>query len=215
MRATSLLRASIIKKVVMAITGLAWFGFLITHLAANLLIYQGSDTFNAYPEQLRKFGFLLYVAEAGLVVLLAGHVFAAIKTTAENKRARGAPYAVRSTNGRATFASRTMVFGGLLLLVFLVLHIKTFKFGDWSGPNGLWGLVVETYKSPLIVAWYVLALIALGLHLSHGLASSMQTLGLGSPIWRRRFALIGFLAGWLMAGGFMSLPIWCYFIPQP
>jgi succinate dehydrogenase / fumarate reductase cytochrome b subunit len=215
MRATSVVRTSIIKKVVMAITGLAWFGFLITHLSANLLIYQGAETFNAYPEALRKFGFLLYIAEAGLVLLLAGHVFAALKTTFENRSARGARYAVRATNGRATLASRTMVWGGMIILVFLVLHIRTFKFGDWDKPNGLWGLVVETYKNPLMTGWYVLAMIALGLHLSHGLASSLQTLGLGRPVWRARFHTIGFIVGWLMAGGFMSLPIWCYFVPQP
>jgi succinate dehydrogenase / fumarate reductase cytochrome b subunit len=215
MRATVLLRASIIKKVVMAITGLAWFGFLITHLSANLLIYQGAETFNAYPVALRKFGFLLYVAEAGLVLLLVGHIWAAIKVTVENRRARGTGYAVRATNGKATFASRTMVYGGLLLLVFLVIHIKTFKFGDWDRANGLWGLVVETFKNPLYTGWYVLAMLALGLHLSHGLASSMQTFGFGRPIWRKRFHVLGFVIGWLMAGGFASLPIWCYLVPQP
>ena len=66
-----------------------------------------------------------------------------------------------------------------------------------------------------MVAWYVLAMIALGLHLSHGLASSLQTFGFGRPIWRERFHWIGFVVGWLMAGGFMSFPIWCYFVPQP
>ncbi len=208
-------RASIIKKVVMAITGLAWFGFLITHLSANFLIYQGAESFNAYPVALRKFGFLLYVAEAGLVVLLLGHVAMAIRTTIENRRARPRPYAVKSTNGRATFASRTMVYGGLLLLVFIVLHIRTFKFGNWDQANGLWGLVVETFKNPLITGWYVVAMLALGLHLSHGLASAMQTFGLNRPIWRARFRAIGFVVGWMMAGGFMSLPIWCYLVPHP
>jgi succinate dehydrogenase / fumarate reductase, cytochrome b subunit len=209
------IRTSIIKKVVMAITGLAWFGFLITHLSANFLIYQGAESFNAYPEALRKFGFLLYVAEAGLVLLLAGHVIAALRVTFENRRARGTGYAVRKTNGRATLASRTMAIGGVILLVFLVLHIRTFKFGDWTQAHGLWGLVVTTYKNPLMAAWYVLAMIVLGLHLSHGLASSLQTLGFGKPIWRERFHWIGFVTGWLMAGGFMSFPIWCYFVPQP
>jgi succinate dehydrogenase / fumarate reductase, cytochrome b subunit len=215
LRPTSLFRTSIIKKVVMALTGLGWFGFLITHLSGNLLIYQGAETFNAYPAALRKFGFLLYIAEAGLVVLLLGHVVAALKVTLENRRARGQAYAVRATNGRATFASRTMALGGVLLLLFIVIHIRTFKFGDWTQANGLWGLVVSTYKNPLMVGWYVFAMILLGLHLSHGLASSLQTLGLGKPVWRARFRTVGFIVGWLMAGGFMSLPIWCYLVPQP
>src|SRR5262245_32625627 len=98
-----MIRASIIKKVVMAITGLAWFGFLITHLSANFLIYQGAETFNEYPVSLRKFGFLLWVAEGGLVVLLLGHIWGALSTTYENRRARGQTYAVRATGGRATF----------------------------------------------------------------------------------------------------------------
>lgn len=210
-----MINTSILKKVVMALTGLAWFGFLITHLLANLQIYQGAETFNAYPEKLRQFGFLLWVAEAGLVLFLVAHVWSGLKAVGENRKARKKRYAVRSTFGRATFASRTMPIGGLILLIFIVLHVYTFKFGDWGRPNGLWGLVVETFKNPVVVAWYVLGCLALGLHLSHGLGSSLQTLGVGRPVWRVRLKRAGFVVGWLMAGGFMSLPLWSFLVPSP
>lgn len=202
--------SSILMKVLMALTGLAWVGFLVSHLAANLVMYAGPEQFNAYPEALRKFGVLLWVAEAGLVLLLATHVFSAIKLTMLNREARPTNYDSKSTLGRATLASRTMIVGGLILLVFLVLHIFTFKFGDWTGQGGLWGLVMRTFENPLIVAWYVLAMLALGLHLSHGVGSAFQTLGVFKPTWRKMLWKIGYGFGWAIALGFATIPIWAF-----
>jgi succinate dehydrogenase / fumarate reductase cytochrome b subunit len=211
-----MIASSILKKVVMAVTGLAWFGFLVSHLSANLLIYQGAEAFNAYPVMLRKLGALLYVAEAGLVLLLLGHVFSAIRVTLENRRARPRGYDVRKTGGRSTLASRTMAIGGLILVVYIPAHVWWFKFyKSWDVPNGLWGVCVETFKNPAIVGWYLVALAALGLHLSHGLASAFQTLGLGKVMWRERLRKVGYVVGWAMAGGFASLPIWMYLVPKP
>lgn len=202
--------SSIFMKVIMAITGLLWLGFVISHLSANLVMYAGPTTFNAYPEMLRKFGVLLWVAEAGLVVLLASHVFSAIRLTSLNKSARPREYEAKATQGKATFASRSMIVGGLILLIFLVTHIWMFKFGDWSGEHGLWGLVMRTFENPLMVAWYVLAMLALGLHLSHGFGSAFQTLGIFKPAWRKLLWRVGAGVGWLIAVGFATIPIWAF-----
>jgi succinate dehydrogenase / fumarate reductase, cytochrome b subunit len=201
---------SILKKVAMALTGLALFGFLITHLAANLLIIKDAGEFNAYPEKLRAFGPLLWVAEAGLVAFFVIHAYSGIRVAIENRRARAQRYQVNKTAGEATFASRTMVIGGLILLIFLPLHVWMFKFGDWSGPMGLWGLVIDTFQNPLMVLWYEIAMLTLGFHLSHGLSSAMQTLGAQKPTWRPRLKRVGFGVGWLLAIGFAILPIWSY-----
>lgn len=201
---------SIVKKVVMAVTGLSWFLFLVTHVAGNTMLFAGPETFNAYPEKLRAtLGPLLYVAEAGLVLLLLLHAISAVQVTRENAAARPVGYAVKATRKQATLASRSMIYGGLLLLVFLVVHLWTFKFGDWAAhEHGLWGLVVNTFQNPLYVVFYEVAMIALGLHLAHGLSSALQTLGANRPGWRPKLRTAGTALGWLMALAFMSMPIW-------
>lgn len=206
---------SILLKVLMALTGLAWFGFLISHLLANLLILKGTpDGLNDYSAGLAKFGPLLWVAEAGLIVLLLSHIGSAIMVTRKNKAARPQGYAASAKVGEASLASRTMLFGGLLLLAFLVIHVRMFKFGDWSGGDGLYGLVIRSFKNPLIVGFYVASCLALGLHLSHGVASAFQTLGLLKPSWRPKLREIGFAVGWTMALGFAMLPIWSFFFAK-
>lgn len=202
---------SILLKVLMAITGLAWFGCAITHLTANFLILKGPDALNGYAEGLAKFGPLLWVAEAGLVLLLLVHVGSAFRVTRMSKLARPQGYVVSQTRGEATLGSRTMAIGGVILLAFLIIHVKMFKFGDWSGANGLHGLVVRSFKNPLIVGGYVLAMLAFGLHLSHGVASAFQSLGILKPSWRPRLKEIGFFIGWAIAFGFAALPIATFF----
>jgi succinate dehydrogenase / fumarate reductase, cytochrome b subunit len=117
---------------------------------------------------------------------------------------------VKTTAGEATLASRSMVIGGVIIAIFLVTHLVMFKFGDWSGEYGLWGLVMRTFSSPMMVAWYELAMLALGLHLSHGFASAFQTLGTTKPRWRQKMRRLGLVLGWVIAAGFMALPLWSY-----
>jgi succinate dehydrogenase / fumarate reductase, cytochrome b subunit len=201
---------SILKKLMMALTGLLWFGFVVMHLLGNFLLLKGPEAFNAYSDLLHKTGAVLYVAELLLVVFLLTHIYTGIRLTLENRRAKGAGYAVRATAGQASVASRTMIYGGIVLAVFIVTHVKMFKYGDASGEAGLWGLVVRTFQDPLMVAWYVLAMVALGFHLSHGFGSAFQTLGLLKPQWRVPLKQAGVWFGWAIAIGFMSLPIWSF-----
>ncbi len=199
----------------MAFTGLALFGFVVMHLSGNLLIYRGSQDFNAYAEGLAKLGALLYAAEIGLIIFFVVHIYSGVRVAIENRKARPERYAVYGKQGDATVASRTMVIGGLVLAFFIITHVKMFKFGDQTGPQGLWGLVMHTFHDPLVVAWYIVAMLALGLHLSHGFQSAFQTLGAVKPHWRPNLRRTGMVLGWLIALGFMSFPIYAYLSQDP
>ena len=201
---------SIIKKVAMSVTGLAWAGFLIGHLSGNFLLFRGPEAFNDYAHFLESTGALLILAEASLILFLLVHVYNGVRVTLENRRARPTKYAVSNTKGEATWASRTMMLAGTILLVFIVTHVQMFKFGDHAQEFGLWGLVVRTFSDPLMVAWYTLAMLALGLHLGHGFGSAFQTLGVVRPTWRARLRTFGYAFGWAIALGFTSLPLYAF-----
>jgi succinate dehydrogenase / fumarate reductase, cytochrome b subunit len=203
--------ASILKKMLMALTGLAWFGFLVGHLSGNFLLFKGPQAFNHYAEFLESTGALLIAAELGLIAFLALHVGTAAKLVWENRSARRRNYAVPNTNGKASWGSRSMAIAGTILLAFIIIHVRQFKFGDHTQEFGLWGLVVRSFQDPLVVAWYVLAMLALGLHLSHGLGSAFQSLGVVRPKWRANLRIAGVAFGWAIALGFISLPVWAFF----
>jgi succinate dehydrogenase / fumarate reductase cytochrome b subunit len=206
--------SSILKKAVMAITGLCWFLYLLLHLAGNFSLYAGSESYNAYAEFLLSFP-LTIPAEIGLLILFVLHLASAWRVTRENKAARPQAYVYKiSGTGNSTFASRTMWYGGVILLLFLIIHVWMFKYGDRTGQQGLWGLVVRSFKNPLIAVWYIFAMLPLGLHLSHGFASAFQTLGMLQPRWRLGLKKTGQVLGWVIAVGFILLPLWAFFFAE-
>ncbi len=208
---------TILPKILMALTGLAWFGFLVGHLSGNFLLFAGPEKFDAYAHYLESTGGLLILAEVLLIVFLATHVFSAFRLAGTNTSARREAYAVKR-NRRATFSSRTMLVGGIVLLLFIVTHVYMFKFGattEAAGePRALHELVMTQFQNPLVVTWYVLAMLALGLHLSHGFGSAFQTLGIFKPAWRAVFKNAGLAFGWLIAVGFISMPVWAFLKPM-
>jgi succinate dehydrogenase / fumarate reductase cytochrome b subunit len=204
--------ASILKKSAMAVTGLGWFLYVILHLLGNLLLWAGPEKYNAYAHFLVS-NPLVYPAEAGLLVFLALHVYSALWVTRENFAARPQPYAYKvPSTGSSTLASRTMWYGGVLLLIFLVIHVIMFKYGNHAGEHGLWGLVVRSFKNPWISLFYIVLMVPLGLHLSHGFGSAFQTLG--SLRWRAELRQIGGVLGWVLAVGFILLPLWALFFAE-
>lgn len=198
---------SILKKTLMALTGLAWFGFLVGHLTGNFLLFKGPQAFNDYAHMLESTGALLWIAEIGLVAFLATHIYSGIKVSLENRNARPNDYEVKTDRGQASIFSRSMLVGGVVMAIFIVTHVLAFKFGTRHPEDGLFGLVRDSFQNPLTVAWYVLAMVAVGMHLSHGLASALQTLGVSRSAWRDRLRTAGLVLGWLIAGGFISIPI--------
>ncbi|MCA9555682.1 MAG: succinate dehydrogenase cytochrome b subunit [Myxococcales bacterium] len=203
---------SILTKVLMALTGLAWFGFLIGHLTGNFLIYSGPEAFDAYGRGLRELlhGLVVYLTEIALAVFFITHMVMGIKTSLKNREARKQGYATSGNSGQSTLASRTMLVGGVIIAVFLVLHLYQFRM-QWKHDDpsdSLWGLTVGTIAHPAIGGFYVLAMAFLGMHLSHGFGSAFQTLGIFKPTWRDGLRKAGRGLGWIIALGFASFPVW-------
>lgn len=207
-----LLTSSIGRKLLMGATGLLLIGFLVMHLAGNLLVFVGPAAFNEYSHALVS-NHLIYAAELALLVLFVLHLAVGIALTRANSAARPMGYATRRRAGHTSnksLASTTMILSGLVVLVFVPLHLWTFKFGAWYETAGtppmrdLYRLVVEVFRDPLHVAWYVVAMVVIGFHLSHGFASGLESLGVASRPPLRRFSRIVAVA---IAGGFAIIPL--------
>jgi succinate dehydrogenase / fumarate reductase cytochrome b subunit len=202
-------RSTIGRKVIMAVTGLGLIAFLISHMLSNLLVFQGPDKINEYAVFLRSLGWLLWAARAALLAAAVLHVWAAWSLTREARAARPAGYRKRDPQA-STLGSRTMRWGGVLLLVFIVFHLLHFTFGSVH-PDFIdlqpYHNVMVGFRNPLVVLFYVVALAFLGLHLYHGVWSSGRTLGVSPrsprPL-RRRIALLVAAALWL---GFTIIPL--------
>jgi succinate dehydrogenase / fumarate reductase cytochrome b subunit len=209
-------RTAMGKKAVMAVTGIALFGFVLGHLVGNLKLYMGPEHLDHYAEALRELGApffargqVLWIVRLGLLAALAVHVHAAVTLTLLNRRARPKSY-VKTTPQASTYASRTMIWGGAVIALFVVYHLLHFTTGDVHPdfePGAVYHNVVTGFLNPWVSAFYVAAQIALGLHLYHGLWSLFQTLGWNGPrvnVFRRRMAAV--LAVVICAGN-VSFPI--------
>ncbi len=213
------LMSSIGRKQQMALTGLAWSLFVLTHMAANLLIIFDAEAYNKYSHALISNPFI-YVAEAGLVLMLLVHVVSGVKVTIENRMARPVKYAVTPSGDKAPrFQSKWMAYHGTLLLIFLVWHLVTFKYGkpyyityDGVEMRDLHRLVLEVFQSPFYVGFYLACMVAVGFHLSHGFYSSFATLGLYHPRFSPMIDKFGYLYAAIVAAGFMSQPIYVFFL---
>lgn len=205
------------KKYVMGITGLIWAGFVLAHMAGNMLIFVSHDAYNAYGHALTS-GKIIYVAELVLVLALIAHVYMAISLTKNNREAKGQKYAVAAKGAkRVSLASRTMAIQGSLILVFVILHLITFKYGQYyeTNVNGtpmrdLAKLMEEVFQQPGYVVWYVVALILLGFHLKHGVGSTFQSLGLMEGTYRNVWTKLSIGYGIIVALGFISQPLYLF-----
>lgn len=204
-----ILSSSIGKKVVVAIAGLLLCGFLLTHLAGNMFLFVGEQAFNRYADALMANPAII-PAEIVLASIFLVHILLSLKVTWENRQARPTRYEMFVSKGGRTLGSSTMAVSGLLLLTFLVVHIKTFKFVDHS--DGLYRVVMDAFANKLYSGFYVVAMCALGLHLSHGVQSAFQTFGLRHPRYTPLIKAAGIFFAAAVATGFATLPIWAGFI---
>lgn len=168
--------SSIGKKLLMALTGLAFCGFLAGHLVGNLTIFGGKDAFNSYAEHLHSLGPLLTLAELGLLVFAIVHVCTGLILFYQNFSARSNRYAVNKKAGGRTIGSATMPYTGMLLLAFIVFHLLNFHFVDKTNTT-IYQIVAQTFADPVYVVIYILAMIVAAVHVSHGLWSAFQTIG--------------------------------------
>ncbi|MFL5615668.1 MAG: succinate dehydrogenase cytochrome b subunit [Gemmatimonadaceae bacterium] len=211
-------RSTIGKKIIMAVTGLIGIGFVVGHMAGNLQVFVGRDKLNAYGALLHgPLGEVLWLVRVVLLVAVVLHVLMAYQLTMRARAARPVGYKERAPQV-STWGSRTMRWGGALLLLFIILHILHFTTGhvdpaDWHdrldtvGRRDVYGNLVASFRIWWVAAFYVLAMLFLGLHLYHGAWSSVRTLGYAksspNPL-RRRIALLVAAIVWL---GFTIVPL--------
>lgn len=207
---------SVGSKLLIGVTGLALFLYLITHIAGNALIFLGPTTFNQYAHTLTS-NPLIPVIEIGLVLIFLMHVYKTVTMYLRNREARPVAYAQKKSQGapsRKTFASTTMIVSGLWLLLFAVIHVKGFKYGSEyetaDGIRDLYRTEMENFRSPLSVGFYLLSMLVVGSHLWHGSSSTFQSLGLDHPRWTPRILMATKVLAAVIAGGFMIIVLWAH-----
>ncbi len=218
---TAIAWSSVGKKVFTGITGFCLSGFVLVHLAGNMTLLDSSgEMFNLYAHHLTSMGPLLYVAEAVLVSIFLIHMFIGLTIFISKLRVRPVPYNVYTSaggNSRQTISSKTMIYTGALLLIFMVVHLINFKYGayykttiDGQEVRDLYKLVLETFAKEGYIIYYTVSMVLLGYHLRHGFWSAFQSLGMSHPVWTKPIYAIGVLFAVLLGIGFILLPVWLY-----
>ena len=198
---------SVGKKLLMALTGLAFCGFLAAHLAGNLTLYGGADAFNSYAEHLHSLGPLITVAELGLLALFLVHVLTGLTLFYQNYKARPQRYAVDHSAGGRTVGSRTMPYTGVLILLFIVYHLMNFHFVDKSHTT-IFAIVSGVFADPVQMILYIAAMIVVAVHVSHGFWSLFQTFGANHPKYMPAIKLLGILFAVAVGVGFGFIPVY-------
>jgi succinate dehydrogenase / fumarate reductase cytochrome b subunit len=210
--------SSVGTKVLIGVTGLCLFLYLILHLVGNALVFFGPETFNGYAHLLIS-NPLIVPIEIGLLAIFLLHVFKTVKMYFDNRQARPDGYEVKRMAGhtsRKSVASSTMFWTGVVTFIFVVVHLKQFKFGMLyhvgdTDVRDLYRLEMELFSQTATVALYTAAMILIGLHLRHGISSALQSLGLDSPQHTSKILAGGTILAILIAGGLGFIPLWVYF----
>lgn len=213
---TKLLKDSVGRKLIMALTGFCMVGFIVAHLIGNTTIFFGPEAINFYAAKLKSLGPFLWLSRGVLLTILLTHITFGILLTLENKRAKPENYAVRKRQA-STFSSETMIYSGLLLLAFIVFHLLHFTLGlthpaishgiDPLGRHDVFAMVVASFRMIAIVGIYVAAMVVLFFHLRHGLHSLVQTYGLNSDRTLPWFKLVSLGLAAILALGYISIPV--------
>jgi succinate dehydrogenase cytochrome b subunit len=211
--------SSVGTKLLVGATGLLLVAYMVLHLVGNVLVFLGRDTFNEYSHMLVS-NPLIVPIEIGLLLVLLVHIYKAVTMWMQNKAARPVPYQKKELarhTSRKSLASSTMIASGLIVMVFIAIHVKQFKFGTFYLAPGsdtvrdLYRTEIEVFRNPLWVGFYVIATLLVGLHMRHGVSSAFQSLGLDHPRYTRRIVAIGIAVAIAVGGGLALIPIWSYF----
>jgi succinate dehydrogenase cytochrome b subunit len=211
--------SSVGTKLLIGLTGLALFAYLILHLAGNAIIFLGQDTFNEYSHRLIS-NPLVVPAEIGLLLIFLLHVYKTVTMWISNQAARPVRYQKRAPAGhtsRKSLASTTMIATGLAMFLFLLIHVRQFKYGAWyataadASIRDLYRTEVEVFRQPFWVVFYVICMLFVGLHLRHGISSGFQSLGVDHPLYTRRLVTWGIVGAIVIGIGFAIIPVWVYF----
>lgn len=203
------------RKQSMAVAGLGLCGFILTHAAGNMLLFKSAEAYNRYSHALVTNPFI-FVAEAALVVMFLAHLIYGIALSIRNKRARPTAYAMHASGPKETTrATRMMLVQGLVILIFVIYHLVTFKYGphydvtyESVQMRDIFRLVHEIFQNQIYVWWYVVAVLLLCFHVTHGFYSALQTLGIHHPQYTPTFQKISVGYGVFVTAMFVSQPVY-------
>jgi succinate dehydrogenase / fumarate reductase cytochrome b subunit len=209
-------RSSIGKKWIVGLSGALLVLFVLAHLAGNLTIYIGpyGEGINVYAQALHASPLFLWAARGGLLVIFLVHILTTLSLVVENRRARPQRYAVPA-RVQSTIFVRTMALSGLVVLSFLIFHVLQFAAGlsphaglyDLEGRHDVAAMIIKSFHNPWVSGFYLLSLVLLGMHLSHGIASLFQTFGLNGRKSARLVKYAALLVSWALMVGFASIPV--------
>lgn len=215
------LKSQVGRKILTAVTGIGLILFLIGHVIGNLTIFGSGEAFNEYTYTLENLGWLLYLLEAIIAIGFLLHAYIGISIWWKRRKARPEGYEKFRSKGEPshiTWSSQTMIYTGIILFVFLIIHLDTFKFGDTATimldgneARDLKALVVEKFKSPLYTFGYTLVMILLGFHLGHGFWSAFTSLTMKHNRFSGIIYTVGIVFAVLLAVGFIFIPLYIYF----
>ncbi|HEY3282210.1 MAG TPA: succinate dehydrogenase cytochrome b subunit [Armatimonadota bacterium] len=205
-------------KIVIGITGLLVFAFLVVHLLGNLIVFMGPGAFNGYAHTLAAIPLTLLM-ELGLAAIFLIHVYKAVVNWFANRQARPVGYYQKKWAGkpsRKSVASSTMIYTGFFTLFFVVLHLKAFRFGPETLIPGtqvrdLYALEMKVFADPTIVAFYTVSMVILGFHLWHAFSSAFQSLGADHTKYTPALVVLGRVLAVVIAGGFLAIPLLVHF----
>lgn len=215
------------RKLLTGITGLFLVLFLVAHISGNLSLFSADKSaFNKYGAFLHGFGVLFYLIEIGLGLIILVHAYIGISIALRKRAARKGGYAVAASKGgpsKQSISSRTMIITGLVMLLFIVIHLLQFRFGpgvadgyvqtvDGRELHDLRRITVETFSNPMWVAFYVGCVLLVGFHLRHGVWSMLQSLGAMRPRASAAIYSLALLVAIVLAAMFILLPVWLYYL---
>ena len=210
--------SSVGTKLLIGLTGLALFVYLVLHLVGNALVFLGQETFNEYSHTLIS-NPLIGPIEIGLLLIFLLHVYKTVTMWFANQKARPTGYERKRPAGhtsRKSVASSTMILTGSVVLLFILVHVKQFKYGAYyaSAANpavrDLYRTEIDVFHQPLWVAFYVICTALVALHLRHGISSGFQSIGFDHPIYTRRLVTWGTVGAIVVGGGLAVIPLVVY-----
>jgi succinate dehydrogenase / fumarate reductase, cytochrome b subunit len=212
----SFYRSSIGKKIIVAVTGLMLIGFVVMHLIGNLQFFAGPQVINEYGTKLRQLPFgLLWVMRLGLLGVAAAHIITTIVLVKENRAAKGVGYQKKSSV-QAKLATRIMALSGIILLSYIVFHILHFtthnvstEFAAWKDGDhhDVYRMLVAGFSNVGISVFYIVAMVLLAMHLSHGASSLFQTLGIRTKKLACTLGIAAQVLAWVVCLGYISIPV--------
>jgi succinate dehydrogenase / fumarate reductase cytochrome b subunit len=210
--------SSVGTKLLMGVTGLLLFLYLLLHLAGNAIIFAGRDSFNTYSHMLIS-NPLIVPVEIGLLLIFLLHIYKAVTNYVRNQRARPVGYQKKEwahDKSRKSVSSTTMIWTGLVIVLFVIIHVSQFKYGAYYETGqppvrDLYRTEIDVFRMPVWVVFYVVCVLLVGLHLRHGISSAFQSLGASHPVYTKRIVAWGTVLAIIIGVGFAVIPVWVYF----